>query len=860
MHAMSIEKDKQLGKSTIGTFNYSPRNSPRNNLSRNVGSFPSFTRQQPLPGSKTSSKHKVLTKRGSFHQMVVDTGTTSARFVQKTANQVMDVTIDVANVTKDAAMQVGKNAHGAAKSAALQTAKIAVASGKTSKKLSVKAAKAAAKKAGKVKQKLEAVALNQTHEKPKILRPERIKALIQVFEQGNTALGIAPNEHKAKELRWLLGLIWEEDTACWIAGSTLRVHKSLDVAGNCYMCQTTLMFRHHCRRCGTLVCDSCSQERCRLKVFWDEDEDHTPCLRVVSTDDQLRAPKLYRTCDRCITDMLHQQKHGQGTNDLKKKMQEQTKTNKLVLNEVEQHHEWCTICGNELPLNDKWVHPIDDATANVSEPNYWRKKKKSSTKNVCVNCVLEKRHDKGYLQTYDVSLKEIHPQADVMDIQDAIERLFPFTVHDISISMDSTKNPKVDESGQMHSIITVNNADTRNKLIAMKQLEILIPCGLQKNALVRIWPRASTREQLKKLGEPLYSFFRKNKLGYTDMLFVRTNFDSYTFKYNTREKTFLMKDIVLSGRRPSADFPEGARLENGYCFISTATFVPKRDVTMNHSSMLTMARRKVNNHALQKHQDRLNRRDHRAHGRDFRCIGAPDCVPDIRKKQYCMTCGGVRFSRDDLLQTRLSTADAIIEAIRHDDVVRLRACVLLRGSKKRNPANHDSLKIDKNGGFFLDLESVKGPMGSTATHMCCEYRATECLNFMFRLQSNHHPDMFSWVDMNGATPLIVAARVGWSVRKMVRQGAAQTVMVADEFGRLPLHYAALRGDVVDLEEILRAGSKHYQLNKKDHQFQLALDLINTKTATGIEAHKYLSGEREKCANVEKKMAMEDGAE
>ena len=49
--------------------------------------------------------------------MVVDTGTISARLVQKTANQVMDV----ANVTKDAAMQVGKKTHGAVTNAAVQT-------------------------------------------------------------------------------------------------------------------------------------------------------------------------------------------------------------------------------------------------------------------------------------------------------------------------------------------------------------------------------------------------------------------------------------------------------------------------------------------------------------------------------------------------------------------------------------------------------------------------------------------------------------------------------------------------------------------------------------------------------------------
>jgi hypothetical protein len=317
------------------------------------------------------------------------------------------------------------------------------------------------------------------------------------------------------------------------------------------------------------------------------------------------------------------------------------------------------------------------------------------------------------------------------------------------------------------------------------------------------------------------------------MVFDRKNRDSYTFIFGAREKTFKMNHVVISGRRPTAEYPEGVRQEDGYCFTSHGLIGHKQGINMDPSRVLSTARQKVKEHSVNNQRLKLARRDHRAYGKDYRCVGAPDCIPDPQKKQYCMTCGGVRFSRDDFLQQRLSTADAVFEAIRQDDVIRLRACILLKGSKAIKEENEDT-KDTKVSPFFLDLQSIKGPLGSTAVHMCCEYRATQCLNFMFRLQSSRYIDMFTWTDANGATPLHVAARMGWAVQKMVRQGAAPTVRISDNFGLLPIHYAALRASVEDLRELLNAGSTHYQLHKCGNNLKTVLECVDRSTQKGLQ--------------------------
>ena len=142
--------------------------------------------------------------------------------------------------------------------------------------------------------------------------------------------------------------------------------------------------------------------------------------------------------------------------------------------------------------------------------------------------------------------------------------------------------------------------------------------------------------------------------------------------------------------------------------------------------------------------------------------------------------------------------------------------------------NVTTSKTIDTGGFFINLQSIRGPLGTTPIHMCCEHGAQECLNFLLRLQSSQYHDMMKWTDANGATPLHVAARVGFGVATLCRGSgsAAPTVTTADMFGMLPIHYAALRCDFSDLKELLQAGSQHDQLFTKDHTFKSGLDFVN----------------------------------
>ena len=212
-----------------------------------------------------------------------------------------------------------------------------------------------------------------------------------------------------------------------------------------------------------------------------------------------------------------------------------------------------------------------------------------------------------------------------------------------------------------------------------------------------------------------------------------------------------------------------------------------------------------------------------------------------KKKMYCATCGGVRFFRGDMLGKKVGSHAALLEAVRADDAVRLRALLRLKAPEASSNATRGEGVIDGDGDGaglvvdlthrFLDLSAVRGPSGSTALHLCIDARASRCLNVLLGMRRKC-PGMFDWRDVNGMTALHACAiQGGWNVRRLLRTGMPLStekhtlVGAADNVGKLPIHYAALRGDEGTINALLEVGGNaQYQLLKQDKSGKRAVDL------------------------------------
>lgn len=82
---------------------------------------------------------------------------------------------------------------------------------------------------------------------------------------------------------------------------TLMVPKWQDdsAASKCYLCKTRFTFfnrRHHCRKCGQLVCATCSAKKVRYFS-------NSYVLNTQGTPQRARSHTYYRTCDVCVDEI-----------------------------------------------------------------------------------------------------------------------------------------------------------------------------------------------------------------------------------------------------------------------------------------------------------------------------------------------------------------------------------------------------------------------------------------------------------------------------------------------------------------------------------------------------------------------------